>query len=224
MKKLTSITCLFLLFTTLVIAQSVDERKTRFALLGGVNFQNITGKDFFGDKVSSTGVFGFHAGLNAQILVAPQFYFQPGLLFSTKGAEISDTDVTERIRLSYLELPLNFVYKSQLGSGFIMIGFGPYVGYGISGNANYKSTLGSVDSDVVFTNVVELNDPITSTYFKALDIGGNLFFGYEMASGIFLQLNTQFGMININPEDNRFPGGKATLKNTGFGLSLGYRF
>lgn len=213
-----------MLFNTLMIAQTVDERKTRLAILGGVNFQNITGKDFFGDKLSSKGVFGFHVGLNAQIPVAPQFYFQPGLLFSTKGGEITDNDITQKINLSYIELPLNFVYKSQLGNGFIMLGFGPYLGYGIAGNANYDSTLGNVDSDVVFTNVVAINEPITSTYFKALDIGGNLFFGYEMASGIFLQLNTQFGMININPEDNRFPGGKATLKNTGFGLSLGYRF
>jgi hypothetical protein len=31
-------------------------------------------------------------------------------------------------------------------------------------------------------------------------------------------------MININPKDNRFPEGKTAVKNTGFGLSVGYRF
>jgi hypothetical protein len=39
--------------------------------------------------------------------------------------------------LSYLELPLNFVYKGLLGTGYVMVGFGPYVGYGIMGKAKY---------------------------------------------------------------------------------------
>jgi len=77
---------------------------------------------------------------------------------------------------------------------------------------------------VEFKNEVATGDPLTTTYFKALDIGGNLFAGYEMAGGVFLQLNTQFGMVNILPDDNRIIESKAALKNIGFGLSLGYRF
>ena len=208
----------------LILAQNEGKVKTGFAVLGGANYQNLTGKDFNGDKLSSTGIIGFHAGVNAQIPIVPQFYFQPGLLFSTKGSKITDGDVTGKYNLSYIELPLNLVYKSQLGNGFVMIGFGPYVGSGIKGKATYESSLGSIESDVEFKNEVNANDPLTTTYFKALDIGGNLFAGYEMAGGIFIQLNTQFGMVNIHPEDNRFPGGETTIKNTGFGLSLGYRF
>jgi predicted ATPase len=45
-----------------------------------------------------------------------------------------------------------------------------------------------------------------------------------MAGGLFFQLNTQFGMLNIHPEDNRFPDNKIQIRNTGFGLSLGYSF
>ena len=50
---------------------------------------------------------------------------------------------------------------------------------------------------------MEAGDPLTVPYFKAFDAGGNIFAGYEMASGIFFQLNTQFGMLKINPEDKR---------------------
>lgn len=223
MKKIILLSFMFMFSATLFVAQS-NEKKVNFAILGGVNFQNLSGNDFNGDKLSSKGIIGFHAGVNAQMQLAPEFYFQPGLLFSTKGSEITDGSITGNYRLSYIELPLNLVYKSQLGSGFVMIGFGPYVGYAITGKANYDAGLGSVESDVEFKNVVEAGDPLTTTYFKALDIGGNLFAGYEMAGGIFIQLNTQFGMVNIHPEDNRFPGGESSLKNIGFGLSLGYRF
>jgi hypothetical protein len=74
---------------------------------------------------------------------------------------------------------------------------------------------------------VESGDDLTTAYFKSLDAGANVFAGYEMAGGLFLQLNTQFGMLNINPKDNRtlqVYSDKLAVKNTGFGVSLGYRF
>jgi hypothetical protein len=106
-----------------------------------------------------------------------------------------------------------------------MVGFGPYVAYGIKGKVSYDgggST--SVDSDIEFKNVVDAGDPLLTTYLKALDAGGNVFFGYQMSGGLFLQLNAQLGMLNINPEDNRITGSNAVIKNTGYGLSLGYQF
>jgi hypothetical protein len=224
MKKLIIISFLSIFLAELSIAQSLEVEKTNFAVLGGVNFQNLTGKDFNGNNISSSGLLGFHVGVNAMIPIVPEFYFQPGLLFSTKGAKISESVVTKTINISYIELPLNLVYKSRLGSGSIFIGFGPYVGYGIKGSAAIDNGQGSIKSDVEFKNVVDATDPITKTYLKALDIGGNLFAGYKLPGGIFVQLNTQYGMININPEDNRYPGDQTSIKNTGFGLSVGYSF
>jgi hypothetical protein len=216
---------LFLLPVTLVIAQIGERGKTTFAVLGGVNFQNFTGKNFSGNKLENDLIIGFHAGVNAQIPIVPDFYFQPGLMFSTKGAKSSEGSVTNTVSLSYVELPLNLVYKGKLGSGFVFIGFGPYIGYGISGKSKFQGNLvGPFESDVVFKNEVAITDPLTSVYFRPFDVGGNIFVGYEMAMGLFLQLNTQLGMIKINPDDKRFPTGETSVKNTGFGLSLGYRF
>jgi hypothetical protein len=45
-----------------------------------------------------------------------------------------------------------------------------------------------------------------------------------MAGGLFLQLNAQLGMVDIKPDNYLFPDDSSTLKNTGYGLSLGYRF
>ena len=73
-------------------------------------------------------IIGYHAGVNVQIPVASEFYFQPGLLFSTKGAKNVSGSVTNTTKLSYVELPLNMVYKGKLGNGFVMVGFGPYLG------------------------------------------------------------------------------------------------
>jgi hypothetical protein len=207
--KLLSLIFIFTLTGSMAFAQGPAGSGTSFAALGGVNFQNLNGKDVSGNNLENDMLTGFHAGFNAQVPVAPQFFFQPGLLFSTKGAKISESSY----KLSYVELPLNFVYKALLGSGYFMLGFGPYVAYGIGGK------------DIEFKKTVEPGDSDAIQYFKPFDSGANLFFGYELPSGLFLQLNTQLGLLDINPEDNRISGdNKSTLRNTGYGLSLGFRF
>jgi hypothetical protein len=58
---------------------------------------------------------------------------------------------------------------------------------------------------------------------KPLDAGADIFFGYEFPFKVSVLLNTQLGLINIWPKiDGENPD--HPLKNTGFGVSLGYRF
>jgi hypothetical protein len=213
-----------MLSASLALGQVTYDAKTSFGVLGGINFQNLNGKDASGDNLDYDMIIGYHVGLNVQIPLVPEFYFQPGLLFTTKGAKNTTGSVTSTYNISYLEMPLNFVYKGRLGNGYIILGFGPYVGYALMGKAKHEGGELSFERNIEFTNTVEVGDPLTTTYFKPLDLGGNLFFGYEMASGMFFQLNTQLGMLTINPEDKRFPANDLAVKNTGFGFSLGYRF
>lgn len=222
--KSVSFILLFLLSTSLVFAQGNDQPKTSFAILGGINFQNLNGDDMSGNKLKNDMIIGFHGGINIQIPVASEFYFQPGLMLSTKGAKNKDGVITSTYKLSYIELPLNFVYKAWLGNGYFMLGFGPYMAYGVGGKATFEGGAVTVSSDIEFKSTVDTGDPLTVVYFKPFDAGANLFFGYELASGIFIQLNTQLGLVKINPEDNRVSNDQSSVKNTGYGISLGYRF
>jgi len=211
-----SLILIFTLISSMVFAQGFTGSRTSFAILGGVNLQNLNGKDMSDNKLENDMITGFHAGVNAQIPVAPEFYFQPGLMFSTKGAKNVGV-LNSTYKLSYVELPLNFVYKALVGNGYFMLGFGPYVAYGIGGKEIYEVGGVSVETDIEFKNEVASGDPLT-TNVKPFDAGANLFFGYELPAGLFLQLNTQLGLLDIDPKDN------STLKNTGYGLSLGFRF
>lgn len=215
---------IFTLFITSAMAQSDVLGKTSFAVLGGVNFQNLNGEDMSGDKLENDLIVGYHFGVNAQIPVAPEFYFQPGLQFSTKGAKNTVGSLTSTYKLSYMELPLNFVYKGLLGNGYFMVGLGPYVAYGIGGKAVYEGGSSSAESKIKFKSEVVSGDPLATVYIKPFDAGGNIFFGYEMSGGLFMQLNAQLGMVNIKPNNYLTPDDSSTLKNTGYGLSLGYRF
>jgi hypothetical protein len=224
MTRLLTIALALIFSASLVQAQSGEKGKISFGILGGVNFQNLTGKDHSGNKLENDLMIGYHAGFNVQMPIAPEFYFQAGLLYSLKGAKYTSVGLTSTTKVSYIELPLNLVYKGQLGNGYFMVGFGPYVGYGIGGKVTTTGGDVSLDTDVSFQNSVALSDPLLDTYFKTLDAGGNIFAGYEMSSGIFIQLNTQLGLVKVNPENAWFPNDKASIKHTGFGLSLGYRF
>ena len=222
--RLISFFLIFILSAALVKGQSTDKAKTTFAILGGMSFQNLDGTDTNGNKLENDMISGYHFGFNIQIPFAPKLYFQPGLLFTTKGAKNTYGSLTGKYNISYIELPLNFVYKTLLGKGNIMIGLGPYVGYGIGGKASIENESATVESDIIFKNVVVIGDPLLKAYFKTYDAGGNIFAGYELASGIFCQLNAQFGMVKINPEDQRISNDRSAVRNIGFGVSIGYRF
>jgi hypothetical protein len=216
---------LILMFSvSLAVGQSTDKAKTSFAILGGMNFQNLDGTDTYGNKLENDMISGYHVGFNIQIPFAPMLYFQPGLLFTTKGAKNTYGSLTGKYNISYLEMPLNFAYKTLLGKGNIMIGLGPYIGFGIGGKASIENESTTVESDIVFKNVVVTGDPLLKAYFKTYDAGGNILAGYELANGIFCQLNAQFGMVKINPEDQRISNDRSAVRNIGFGFSIGYRF
>lgn len=197
-------------------------------LRAGVNFQNINGKNAAGDKLENDLVAGFNAGINGEIPIAPDFYFQPGLMFTLKGAkstgEILGQSVASKLTLGYLEIPVNLVHKPALGSGRLILGFGPYVGFGLTGNAKLESGDNNADLDMEYKNTVEISDPDDVFYFRRFDAGANILAGYEFANGLSFQLNTQLGLVNINPEYQGIADDKSKWNHTGFGASLGYRF
>lgn len=197
-----------------------------FGLRGGVNFQNMNGKDVEGDKLELDMVLRFNAGVVVEIPVAPEIYFQSGLLYTTKGAKSENfqgTNMAAEYNLAYVELPLNLLYKAVLGDGHFLLGFGPYLAYGVGGNAKYTIGNTSTEEKIKFAKEYSSANPY-GAYIKHLDYGGNLFFGYQLSNGILLQLNTQLGMAKINADNTTYPNSESSFKNTGFGLSLGYMF
>jgi len=217
----------------LILSTLAMQAQIGFGLLGGVNFQNINGKDSNGDKLENGLLTGFHAGVNVNIPVAPDFYFQPGILYSVKGANNeffnppvkASGDYTTTTRLSYVEMPLNLLFRPQLGNGHLLLGFGPYVAYGISGKETTQLNSMSIDRTVKFKNsVADWTDLLENAYYRPFDAGANILFGYEFAMGAFVQMNAQLGLLKINPEYGWISDDQAAYKNTGYGISLGYRF
>lgn len=207
--------CLIITVSSLTTFSQTDETgRVSFGVRAGINFQNLNGKDGSGNMLKNNLVPRYHLGINVEIPIVPDICLQPNLLFSTKGASSNNA----QFNISYVELPINLIYKPLLGKGHLMLGFGPYLAYAVGG----KVTFNGGSEKIIFKSSRSNQD--LSPVLKPFDAGGNMLFGYEFASKISLQLNVQLGLVNINPKNDSNPGDQSTLKNTGFGLSAGYRF
>jgi len=189
-----------------------------FAISGGVNLPNFYGTNINAERLNYDMLPGFHAGININIPLVRNIFLQPGFLYFVKGAkqEILEDQIRTTI-LSYLEMPVNLLFRPCAGDGHILLGFGPFLALGLKGkelNGEYGSL------PVRFLNEADINDD-SHRYYKPVDSGMNIFAGYEMLNGIFFQIDSQLGFLRIN---SFYPEDDAAKRNIGFGLSGGYRF
>lgn len=193
-----------------------DEDRTTFGVRAGVNFATITGKNSAGDKFDNHIKTGFHAGVNAEVPIASGSYIQPGILYTQKGMEFKNG--SDNLKLTYIEIPVNYIYKPTLGTGRMLLGVGPYAAFGLGGKLNAAGT----ESDVEFTK--EYDPSITKFQRKGIDYGANLLAGYELANNLSFQINAQLGLADLNPKNLPGTNSKTKSNNTSFGISAGYRF
>jgi hypothetical protein len=195
----------------------------KYFVTAGVNIQNLYGTDFWGEKLNNEFKPGFHAGAGISLPIGPDLSFSPGLIFHNKGAK-QDTVAgsIKTANLYYFELPVSIMYRPQMGDGHLLFGFGPYAGYGVAGKEKIKTGDETDNLTVRFKNNVA-SEPTTYAYYRGLDAGAGIFFGYELYSGMFFQVDAQMGLIKINPNYD-LPNDKTSKKNVGFGFSAGFRF
>lgn len=209
------------------LAQDIEEEEDpgiQFGIQGGLSLQKFAGTDYWGDKLSENSAPGIHAGGNMILPVFHNFYIQPGLLYSVKGSKqaIITDNITKTVFLSYIELPLNILFRPQAGTGHLLIGAGAYIGYGISGRERTKTSTFTIEVPVKFIADAS-GEPTSYAYYRPFDAGGNFCIGYELYGGILFQLDVQIGMMELN-SDYGLTNDQTVKKNRGFGFSVGYRF
>ncbi|HEX8376944.1 MAG TPA: porin family protein [Pedobacter sp.] len=198
-----------ILFTaTLLISSTLLFSQTKFGLKAGVNFANQQ-VSTQGISASFSSLTSFHFMGLVDYSISPAFSIQPGLGISGKGFKFDVEDVTGKINLMYLDIPINAVAKFPIKSlGKFFIGAGPYAAIGISGKGTAD---GEEDSDDLFSE---------EGGYKRGDFGMNFLGGLEFKNGITFNANYGLGLSNVavnNEED-------LSIKNKVFSISLGFLF
>ncbi|HEY9706098.1 MAG TPA: porin family protein, partial [Allocoleopsis sp.] len=148
----------------------------------------------------------------ADVKVSNNFVFQPGLNFTQKGGKFNLSEVglpgsgDVDFVLNYIEVPLNVLFKTKAGSGNFFIGAGPSLSFGMSG----KAKLDNEEEDINFGSNEQNDD------YKPFDFGGNIVAGYQLSNGVFIAINYNATLNNIDTDSD------ITTKNKYFGIRLGY--
>jgi hypothetical protein len=224
---------LSLLLVFLTSASGIIHAQTKFGIKAGVSFSNVTDKAEDGNKSSTQNLPGLLIGLSADVPLTDDFYIQPALQYARKGFKQESggfygSATNFQVKADYVELPVNFLYKPKLGKGRLLIGAGPYIAYGTGGNwkSDTDILLGDIrikgEGSVAFRNDGSVRNDSEYTYGRPFDYGFNATLGYEFRERLSLQLTGMFGIADLVPRFNDYqPDG--SLRNKGFGISIGYK-
>lgn len=136
-------------------------------------------------KMPSSFIVGLPAGININIPVSESIFLNTGLLFIKKGTEAYLPAVEKKIRVRYLEIPVNVGYKYDFGTWKLFAQAGPYTGIGISARIKQEDDKKKVE----FGSGTD--------QFKRMDYGINIGCGTEI-NQIQVGINYGFGFINIS--------------------------
>ena len=223
-----------LLIAVLISFVETATSQTRFGARAGMNLSGLRLVDEQGDKQETGLIPRFQIGLTFDVPVGSEFYIQPAALYSGKGFKqdggwLAGSDSEFRATASYVEVPVNLLYAPRLGRGNLIVGAGPYVGYGTGGK--WEADQGQVligdimiepHGEVIFKGAVADGEFCNYLFGKPWDYGVSVLVGYEWMRRINVQLNGQFGVANLAPDiGGNSP--KGSIKNVVYGISVGYK-
>lgn len=201
----------------IVSMQAIAQQDIRFGAVGGLNFAKISAGSGSGAVFKMKP--GIHLGVFGEKEIQENLSVQGGLTVSGKGYVYKSDGSHSRLSLTYLEIPINAVYRFNQ----VFVGAGPYLAYGIGAKGKSKSEglpgIGEGDgpsgggggwstTKLKFGNGGD---------FKGLDLGLNLLAGYQINSQIAANLGYGLGLVNIS-------GRGGVLKNRVLSLSARYMF
>jgi hypothetical protein len=137
----------------------------------------------------------------------PRFSIRPGLLFQRETSHADIFDNGTDIRVSYIHLPIDVIYHSDLAHKKLCFGFGPWLAYGLSG---------SYTQDGQTTPIAFGSNAVTDDAHH-LDIGLGFLAGYELNPGMLLTAKFDLGLRDVS-SDPQF----VTIHTRSFGVNFVY--
>ena len=170
-------------------------------LKAGGTLSNLVGADADGYK----NLFGFHAGIFANLGITDMVAFQPELLYSQKGAKQpipNEEDVTRRFH--YVDVPLAF----HVNADGLFFEAGPQVGFLVAAQSKFRSTSTDIKDNY---NTVDFGYLAGLGYQRKEGLGIGLRY-----NGAFTNVRKEITIANVSFQDR--------ARNSAFQLYLTYSF
>lgn len=212
------------LLVTFCFSFFLSQAQLRIAIVGGIHQSevkeenNLPGWDTLQRNYS--GRTGAHIGFMADLRFSERsnFYFQPGVLFTTKGRKyqsaLQDSTVVftrpllpdsivntyyienRKQFLNYVDIPMNIVYKLRLGKKTsFFLGGGPYVSFFYNGFERKDRTVVDVSLSTEENKDLAVGKGVGQ--YATIDFGVNGVAGFEFGR-IFLRANYSQGLTDFH--------------------------
>jgi opacity protein-like surface antigen len=191
-----------LIFVLFALVSIVSYSQISWNAKVGMNMSNIT------DSEMDMKI-GFQAGVGMEYAFSDMWSIRPSLMFTTKGAKLSEEGVDVTYNPMYLELPVMAAASFAIADDQnIVVKAGPYFAFGIAGKAKFSADGESEKIDL-------FGDGEDQMGMKRFDAGG-VGVAYEI-SKFFVDLTGEFGLTKV-------AGGDGSPKNMNFSIGVGYKF
>ena len=225
------------------------QSKFKVGLRAGFNLTNVTYKTDVEIKNPPDWDYGydhyfympcFQIGLVGEYEIKDYFAVQPGIIFSMQGYKYKNTyryiytSDYERnnsptyydkstYNYNYIQVPINLLYKLDLGRSKFLLQAGPYFGFAIGGKYKienswsyeyldpdiYKDGSEKIEGDIEFGSEKDETKP--------LDYGIGFGFGFQFGK-MQVTLGSNLGLADFNNSE------QVTTKHYGFNFTLTYLF
>ena len=176
-------------FIAFIFNSNLSYAQIRFGPKAGLNFSELPNYTQY--IIGNQHIYsGYHIGAIAEVRIFKQLFIQPGFVFTTKGSKYVVGNNSGNINTGFADfqfsslnadIPVNLLYKFDLGFVKLLLIAGPQLGYGLHGK--WKTTYG-ISSNVHFGNS-------PGDDFKTMDYGFNFGGGFEAGR---IQISTQYYM------------------------------
>ena len=166
-----------LLILSFLLISCCGYSQVNFGVKSGINIATV--KDINSDPKNRIG---WYAGCSAYIPMYMKFFFQPEILFSTKGySDIGSLNETKKTatRLNYITAPLLFGYKIDHKTSLF---FGPEIGY-----------LTSAYQKTPYNEIFDVSHNFPVKFDIELDVGLN----YKITKNAGIEIRYAYGFKNM---------------------------
>lgn len=193
----------------------------KMGIEAGLNISQFSDKGNNQQYYHLSNINTFQAGIAVEEKLKKHIFLQTGLYYAQKGGnkfttQLASDGSSTTLRLNYLQIPLNLVYKFKLTSSLTALaGAGLYESMGISGTD--KGTNTDISGTSPVNNKVDFSDNTSfvdngKTYIKPFETGYNVLVGLEWDK-------FQFKVTMSNGFKGVFPTGSTSFLNHIFGIS-----
>lgn len=196
---------------TALITISVQAQKINYGLKAGLNLSTLDVSPELDPPAPSTRI-GINIGGFAEIELLDKVGLRPEVTLSTQGANDEDTDVTQTVKLTYLNTAVLGQYKMAGGLHFFG---GPQIGLLVGGEFEEEDKVDGAQQ------IYE-----AKSYYKGVDVAVGIGIGYSLPTGIGFDARYNVGLTDNNddPLEDAFYNRNQELKSRVLQLSVSYTF